>query len=63
LLDVIRGDGSLQPQLELSLCSADESLEDLRVRGVQGDVPAGGVGEALEDSKLLGLDVQTVAEL
>ena len=49
-------DRCLQTELELSLCSTDESLEDLWVVWVEGDVSAGGVREALEGDGLLGLD-------
>jgi len=60
---VLRGDCSLEPQLQLGLGGTDESLEDMRILGIEGDVAASGVGEALEDGSLLGFEVQTVAEL
>ena len=56
-------DGGLETQLELRLRSANEGLEDLRLGGVERDVAAGRVGEALEDDRLLGLDIEKVAEL
>lgn len=63
LLSEVRSHGSLEPELRLSLCGTDEGLEDLRIGGFEDDVAAGGVGEALEDSLLFGLDVEAVAKL
>ena len=56
LLLVVGGDGSLETELKLSLGGTDECFEDLRVVRVEGDVAAGGVGEALEDDGLLWFD-------
>lgn len=59
----IGSDGGLESELGLGLCGTNEGLEDLRVGGFEDDVAASGVGEALEDSLLFGLDVQAVAKL
>jgi len=59
----VGSDSGLEPQLGLGFGSADESLEDLLVCRLEDDVATCGVGEALEDSVLFGLDVEAVAKL
>jgi hypothetical protein len=59
----VGSNSGLEPQLGLCFGSADEGLEDLLVCRLEDDVAACGVGEALEDSVLFGLDVEAVAEL
>ena len=59
----VGSNSGLEPQLGLCFGSADEGLEDLLVCRLEDDVAACGVGEALEDSVLLGLDVEAVAKL
>jgi len=59
----VGSNSGLESQLGLGFGSTDESLEDLLVGGFEDDVAACGVGEALEDSVLLGLDVEAVAKL
>lgn len=70
VFDLLLGDGGrvgsnsgLEPQLGLCFGSADEGLEDLLVGRLEDDVSACRIGEALEDSVLLGLDVEAVAKL
>ena len=63
LLGEVGSDSGLEPQLGLGFGSANESLEDLWVVGLKDDVAASRVGEALEDSVLLGLDIEAVAKL
>jgi hypothetical protein len=58
-----RRDSGLQSELQLGLGGARKGLEDLWVALVKGDVSAGGIGEALEEDVLLGLDVEDLTKL
>lgn len=50
-------------ELKLCLRSAEESLVDVCVGGIESNVCAGGVGEALEDDGLTFRNVEELAEL
>jgi hypothetical protein len=60
---VLRGSRSSQLELELSLGSTDESLEDGRVGVVKHDIAASRVGIAFKDDGLVRGDAEKVAEL
>lgn len=63
VLGLVLDDGGAQAKLQLGLCSAEKRLVYLRVLGVEGDVGASAVGEALEDDVLVGRNVEELAEL
>ena len=55
--------GSAQTQLELCLCSTEQSLVDVGVVRIEGYVGTGGVREAFEDDGLALWDIEEVAKL
>ena len=57
------GEGGTNAQLELCLCSTEESLVCVSVRRVEGLVGAGGVGKAFEDDFLAFRNVEQGTEL
>lgn len=58
-----RGDVGLEPQLELGLGGAGESLEDGRVGRVEDDITPDGIGVALKHNRLRRVDGEEMTKL